>query len=124
MKNLNELRKKVRNSLNKYPRATKVFIEDGCVNVSYHNTDVCVIQPIGANGYGVTLDTNGWQTPTTKKRMNDVLSGLGFGNWGVYQKNHVWFVNTGDRWGKNDRTEYRDGMQLVINNKGEKAVKK
>lgn len=40
----------------------------------------------------IILDTNGWKTRTTKRRMNQVSDEKGLGYW-VYQKNGEWYVD-------------------------------
>lgn len=49
---------------------------------------------------GVTLNTGGWRTVTTKTAMNNALKQWGYPQR-IYQKNHQWYI--GD-------TEYHDGM--------------
>lgn len=41
----------------------------------------------------VTLDSGGWRTKTTKRRMNQVLGALGISAV-VYQNNFIWYVKT------------------------------
>jgi len=69
--------------------ATSVFSADnGAVSVRYHNTVVARL-----NGDGtVTLNTGGWQTVTTKRRMNQALA-----MWGsdlqVFQRDFSWYLS-------------------------------
>lgn len=55
--------------------------------VRYHQTEV-----VQFDGNKVILDSGGWHSATTKKRMNQVSEthGLGFT---VYQKNFEWLVD-------------------------------
>jgi hypothetical protein len=55
----------------------------------------------------IKLNSDGWQTVTTKRKMNQTsqMFNLGFG---VYQRDFEWFVDTPD-----GRTlEYYDGMEF------------
>ena len=66
--------------------ATKEIYCDGYNRVLYHGTPV-----VSFNHDNIVLDTGGWETVTTKKRMNEVshMYKLGFS---VYQKNNQWYV--------------------------------
>lgn len=57
----------------------------------YHNTTVAEKQQ-----NNIRLDTGGWQTRTTKTRMNQFANEFCGGAFGVYQKNHDWFVRLAD----------------------------
>jgi len=70
------------------------------IGVRLHSTYVVRFHAVGT----VTLDSGGWQTVTTKERMNRYL-GAGFG---LYQKAHVWYVDT-----PAGVEEYSDGMTLA-----------
>ena len=72
--------------------ATTVMTMDGVFYMDYHSTRVASYAQ--KNGR-VSLDTGGWKTATTKKRMNQFsrLFGLGFE---VYQKDFEWFVSFPD----------------------------
>ena len=69
-------------------RATKVFTDEkaGYNVVRYHNTDVVIW-----NDNEIKLDTGGYQTHTTKDRMNQVSREYDLGFY-VYQKNFDWYV--------------------------------
>ena len=41
----------------------------------------------------IQLFDGGWQTVTTKSRLNAILSAFGLPGEGVFQKNFQWFVN-------------------------------
>lgn len=71
--------------------------------VSYWNTDVVTIQ----DGY-VTLNSGGWLTQTTKKRMNQVSDEYDIG-YKVYQKNGEWFVSFNGK-----ELPFADGMVLNV----------
>ena len=91
---------------------------DGANNVSItlHNTDIYKIElgPIlpdnvtrifPAQQSIITLDSGGYQTVTTKDRMNRFLP-LGYR---VYQKDFDWYLQTPE-----GTREYQDGMQIKL----------
>jgi len=55
----------------------------------------------------VKVDSCGWQTVTTKSRLNAILSEVKYG-CSVFQKNFDWFVSF-----NNQTTLFRDGMILL-----------
>jgi hypothetical protein len=65
---------------------TKVIHTATGLIVRYHNTDVVVVK----NGE-VTLNTGGWKTVTTKRRMNQAANQFGL-NYHVFQEDHEWYV--------------------------------
>jgi len=67
---------------------TNIRTEDGTTRVRYHYTDV-----VSFDRDMVTLDTGGWETATTKLRMNQASCQFGLG-YRVYQKDFDWFVTT------------------------------
>jgi hypothetical protein len=79
--------------------ATRVYQEDGMTCVRYHATDV-----VKFNEHVIELDTGGWETPTTKLRMNQASNQFNLGFY-VYQKDYIWHVATDDgyTWPFNDK---------------------
>ena len=65
---------------------TTVLNKDNSIEVYYHNTRV-----VDVSGKFLTLNTGGWYTPTTKRRMNQTSQQYNLG-YHVYQKNYNWFV--------------------------------
>ena len=57
--------------------------------VTFHNT--AVVQVV--NNRYVVLNSGGWLTPTTKRRMNQASEVYRL-NFLVYQKNYTWYVKT------------------------------
>jgi len=53
------------------------------VVVRYHATDIAIIH----GSCGVTVNSGGWETPTTKTRLNALLPG----NVVISQKDHRWY---------------------------------
>ncbi len=80
---------------------TTVSERDGITAVTFHNTAVVVFD---ANT--ITLNSDGWQTVTTKRRMNQVADHFGL-QFRVWQKNFVWYVD----W-SGETLEYYDGIKL------------
>jgi hypothetical protein len=72
------------NKLSSY--ATTVFNEDGWYKVVYHST--CIVK---WNEDQIILDNGGWQTATTKKKMNQAANQFNLG-FQVYQEDFDWFV--------------------------------
>jgi len=79
---------------------TKIKSVEGGRVVTLHHTDIVKVNDDGT----VVLNSGGWQTSTTKTRINQVAAEWGLG-FCVYQQNYVWYVGTG---GKSQRFE--DGM--------------
>ena len=93
-----------------YATATSInTAPDGTVAVRYHRTDVCTLHPDGT----VTLRTGGWQTVTTKRRINQALRCFGVPAL-VYQRRHDWYVAPFG----GDGVEFCDGMRLRVNGHG------
>ena len=55
------------------------------VNVLLHGSTIAIITP-----QEVDVSDCGWQTPTTKSRLNAILRELC--GAGIYQRNHTWFA--------------------------------
>ena len=66
--------------------ATSVFNDNGVMKCVYHHTIV-----VEWDNKHITLDTGGWQTLTTKTRMNQVSNQYGLG-YQVYQEDFNWYV--------------------------------
>ena len=75
--------------------------------VTYHNTIVVKV----VNDRFVILNTGGWYTTTTKRRMNQASKQYGLG-YIVYQADFVWYVRCGD-----DIQAYYDGITIDTVNK-------
>ena len=74
--------------------------------VPYHNTIVVKV----INDRYVILNTGGWYTTTTKRRMNQASKQWNLGIV-VYQCNYVWYVKT-----KKDIYQFSNGMQIDTRN--------
>jgi len=60
----------------------------------------------------IKLFDGGWQSNTTKSRLNAILSEHGIAGEGVFQKNFEWFIRL---WNGEEfvTTEFRSGMRLA-----------
>jgi hypothetical protein len=88
---------------------TEVQYEQGnCISRVYLHGNL--IAEIG-NGF-IKLFDGGWQSNTTKSRLNAILSEHGIAGEGVFQKNWTWFVRL---WNGSEfvTTEFRSGMRLA-----------
>ena len=54
------------------------------INVLFHDTYIAALSPAG----GLTLNSGGWRTHTTKDRLNKVLGRP----WSIYQAAGVWYL--------------------------------
>lgn len=67
--------------------ATKVTTDNGTTSIKYHWTTV-----VEFDQDTITLDTNGYETKTTKARMNQASQEFGLG-YQVYQENFQWYAD-------------------------------
>jgi hypothetical protein len=67
--------------------------------IRLHHTDIVTVK---ANG-DIVLNSGGWQTVTTKDRMNCKA----IYPWRIYQMNKIWYVHTGD-----NKHVFADGITL------------
>jgi len=81
---------------------------DGRVDVQYHAT---IVASKDTNGR-ITLNSGGWKTVTTKRRMNQALRQWGTGYY-VHQVKGEWLVGVCKGNGVHERVcEYYDGITL------------
>lgn len=85
---------------------TEVVNIDGVSYVYLHGN---LIAEVDDNG--IKLYDGGWQSNTTKSRLNAILSEHGIAGEGVFQKNFDWFIRlyNGTEF---FITEFRNGMRL------------
>lgn len=81
--------------------ATTVATSNESTKVTYHSTVV-----VDFNRFAIFLDSGGWQTATTKTRMNQASNQFDLG-FRVYQKDFDWFVDY-----KGKTIDFKDGMRL------------
>jgi hypothetical protein len=88
------------NKLSTYKTAWTEDGSNGCV--IYTNTKV-----VEWSKDTVKLNSGGWETVTTKRKMNQSSHQFGLG-FGVFQKDYVWYVDTP----QGDTVKYFDGMEI------------
>ncbi len=76
-------------------------LDGDTVAIKYHNTNILKINQENI----VTLSTGGWETTTTKDRLNQFLSCRGFG---IFQKKGTWYIR-----GNDETVPYEDGMRIT-----------
>ena len=76
-------------------------ISDFEIGVRYHRTMIVKMDPTGV----LTISTGGWETVTTKDRLNQFLRCRGVS---IFQKKGNWYIN-----GTNETLPYQDGMQVL-----------
>ena len=81
--------------------ATVVFSDELGTHVLYHNTQV-----VSFNQNTITLRSGGYETATTKTRMNQTANQYYLGFY-VFQKDFDWFVDF-----KGETLDFTDGMVL------------
>lgn len=82
-------------------RSTDIYTDENGTHVTYHGTRV-----VSFNDKEITLRSGGWQSYTTKARMNQAANQFNL-KFSVYQERSTWFVN----W-RGTTTLFRDGMVL------------
>jgi len=82
--------------------ATSVWTDEGRTYVRYHSTNV-----VEFDATSVTLNSGGWQTVTTKRRMNQASNEFNLG-YSVYQRAHAWYVVDGN----GEKHAFVDGMTI------------
>lgn len=81
--------------------ATTIYTDNGFTNVKYHQTNVVKFSP-----EKIILNSNGWNTATTKNRMNQTSNQFDLG-YRVFQKDYSWYVDF-----KGETFDYSDHMEL------------
>jgi hypothetical protein len=81
--------------------------EQDCVVFKLHNTDIVTVSADDM----VTLNSGGWKTPTTKSRMNDILSSVGLKAY-VYQEHSIWYLRIGPYTADSPTYPYSDNMTI------------
>ena len=75
------------------------FDQEGFMTVRLHGNRICEMTPSG----DLTLSSCGWETPTSKSRLNAILDCF-FTGLGIYQKNFEWFIGS---------DEFFDGYKII-----------
>ena len=80
---------------------TSIVQLEGLTSVVYHNTPV-----VQFNSDEIVLDSGGWDTRTTKTRMNQASNQYGLG-FEVFKVNYSWYVEY-----KGETIPFKDMMRL------------
>ena len=80
---------------------TSIVTLEGMTSVVYHSTAV-----VQFNSDKIILNSGGWETATTKSRMNQASNQYGL-EFEVYQVNFSWYVDY-----KGETIPFRDMMRL------------
>ena len=67
--------------------ATCIYKQDGYIVVRYHQTEV-----VKFNSKQAILDHGGWETTTTKARMNQVAAQFNLPYY-VWQEDYTWYIS-------------------------------
>lgn len=79
--------------LSSYKTAYTDNEKGGCV--IYQKTKIVDWKVCPQNGLLITLNSDGWETSTTKRKMNQASNQFGLG-YSVFQKDFNWFVTKPD----------------------------
>ena len=80
---------------------TNTVTLEGMTNIVYHSTAV-----VQFDNDKIILNSGGWDTRTTKSRMNQASNQYGLG-FEVYQVNYSWYVDY-----KGETIPFADGLTL------------
>ena len=78
----------IHNNLNWSSGNTQVVTNDGVSTVYLHGNKIALI-----DDNSMTIFDGGWQSNTTKSRLNALCEEFCISGEGVYQKNFQWYVN-------------------------------
>lgn len=84
------------------PYCTTVSSDNQYMRVTYHSTDI-----VKWSSSEIILNTEGWMTSTTKRKMNQAANQFGLG-FAVYQDDYIWYVTF-----KGQTMLYKDNMVLT-----------
>jgi len=94
----------IRNNANFSSSNTSVVSEDGVSIVRLHGNHIATI-----TNNGIELFDGGWQSNTTKSRLNALCDEFAYG-CRVFQKNWEWFVST-----RSGTVDFDNGITLNFN---------
>jgi hypothetical protein len=65
----------------------KIWLKDGTMIIRLHHTNIITVHPNG----NVTLSSGGWETLTTKKRLNTFIPHY-LNNYQIIQRDYTWYL--------------------------------
>jgi len=87
---------------------TEVFTNDNNASLVYlHGNLIAII-----TDNSITMFDGGWQTNTTKSRLNAILSEHGIDGEYIYQKAGTWYLNMKNAKGEDLQVPFFSGMRL------------
>lgn len=78
---------------------------DGSIGIVLHRTEILRFSEEVAGYLTITIDTGGYETTTTKQRINALLPS----GYGIYAKKYRWFLSTPD-----GDVPYVDGTRISV----------
>ena len=103
----------IRRGINWASGNTGVFSDGNVSKVYLHGNHIATLTEVGKYNKEIHLFDGGYQSNTTKSRLNAILFEFGLGMEKVFQKNWDWYVvvNTGN--GAMSTVDFRSGMRLA-----------
>jgi len=89
---------------------TAIYNQNGTTHLIHHKTAIVKHNHLEKT---IELDSGGWQSKTTKDRMNAYFNENNLEQFGVFQKDYAWWVLTPNNNHKNP-IPYRDGIVLKV----------
>lgn len=96
-------------------KTTWAELPDGGVTVTYIHTEI--VRYDGYQGDTITLRSGGWETVTTKRKMNQAAQQFCLG-YMVFQRDQKWFVMLPS----GETVDFEDGMTFPRRKFGEAAT--
>mgnify|MGYP005833806839 CR=1 FL=1 len=104
------LKRRTKVSVKRKPN-THVIHDDCGISFALHNTTIVRRDSINNN---IVLNSGGWRTPTTKRRMNQIFDEYLI-PLHVYQQDYDWYVYRSDT---EETIEFTDYMELSFGRTG------
>lgn len=91
----------------------KLYKKQSMITVSIQGDSKCIMMYrtciVAVNNSGITLNSGGWRTPTTKVAINRALDQIPqTKGCQVFQKYGVWYLSKAD----GTKIEFKDGMTI------------
>ena len=104
----------IRRGVNWASGNTGVFSDGNVSKVYLHGNHIATVTTV-ADKYNkeIHLYDGGYQSNTTKSRLNAILFEFGLGMENVFQKNWDWYVNVNTGNGAMSTVDFRSGMRLA-----------
>ena len=83
--------------------------DEGDTSIYLHNNRIAFVESVGGD---ITLSSCGWDTPTTKSRLNAILDTFLHG-FHVWQRDFTWYIgNTGNCGAYKNADVFFDGYKI------------